>query len=344
LSAGEALPFPHPPGYDARPWPPVIDRARLRSSPEDFRVDEVLGFEPAGRGEHRLLHVEKRGCNTGWVAERLARQLGIRPVDVGYAGLKDRHAVTRQWFSVPARAPGALDASTLEADGITVIEEAAHDRKLRRGAHRANQFRLVLRDVAGDRAEVGARLEYIRAHGVPNVFGPQRFGREGRNLELARAAAGGRRLGRRDRGFALSAARSLLFNAVLARRVAEGTWDRLLPGDRAALAGSRSHFAVDRVDDALEARLVDHDVHPSGPLWGRGEPPSTGAVRNLEQAVAAEHGALCTWLEAAGTNQERRPLRLSVASLQWDFDRDELLLSFRLTAGGFATAVLAALA
>ena len=130
-------------------------------------------------------------------------------------------------------------------------------------------------------------------------------------------------------------------------------WDEIRTAFQVARLGTVSgaaealgvhHATVIRHIDALEARLVDHDVHPSGPLWGRGEPPSTGAVRNLEQAVAAEHGALCTWLEAAGTNQERRPLRLSVASLQWDFDRDELLLSFRLTAGGFATAVLAALA
>ena len=187
MNDGESLPFEAPPGYDAQPWPPVVDGARYRVRPEDFRVVEVLGFEPSGDGPHRLLRVEKRGCNTGWVAGQLARQLGVRGADVGYSGLKDRNAVTEQWFSVPASGPGRLDPDALAAAGIVVLADRPHGRKLRRGVHRANEFRLVLRDVRGDRTTIDDRLAAIAREGVPNAFGPQRFGRGGRNLELAQA-------------------------------------------------------------------------------------------------------------------------------------------------------------
>ena len=344
MSDGELLPFGAPPGYDAQPWPPVVDGARCRVRPEDFRVAEVLGFDASGEGPHRLLRVRKTGCNTGWVADQLARQLGVRAADVGYSGLKDRNAVTEQWFSVPAGGPGRLDPDALAAVGIVVLADRPHGRKLRRGVHRANEFRLVLRDVRGDRSAIDDRLAAIAREGVPNAFGPQRFGRGGHNLELAQALAQGRRLRRRDRGFALSAARSLIFNAVLARRVADGSWQRLLPGDRAGLAGSRSHFAVEEIDADLQARLATHDVHPTGPLWGRGALPSAGAPAALEQEVGRSLAPLDTLLEQAGLSQERRALRLSVEELTWDWRSGALALGFTLVAGGFATAVLGALA
>ncbi len=344
---GETLPLAPPPGLDARPWPRVIHAGFLRARPEDFFVSELLGFEPAGTGAHRLLRIRKRRANTGWVAARLAEVLGVRAADVGYAGLKDRHALTEQWFSVPADPRGrAVEpdlARELAADGLTLLEDRRHDRKLRRGSHRANRFRIVVRAVEGERDPIEQRLSEIARRGVPNGFGPQRFGRGGRNLDLARALAAGRRLRRAERSFALSAARSLIFNEALSRRVRSGEWDRLLPGDRAGLSGSRSHFEVDVVDATLEERLASHDVHPTGPLWGRGDPPSAGRVRELEAAAAAAHPALRDLLVAAGMRQERRALRLSVADLQWDWDGADLTLSFELGAGGFATAVLAAL-
>jgi tRNA pseudouridine13 synthase len=343
-AAGETLPLAPPPGYSARPWPPALAAGRLRVRPEDFLVSEELGFEPTGEGAHRLLKVRKRGANTAWVAGLLARELGVRSADIGYAGLKDRHAETEQWFSVPAGAARSLSRPALADAGVTVLEDHGHDRKLRPGAHRANRFRLVLREVAGDRDEISACLTRIAAAGVPNLFGPQRFGRGGRNLDLAQALAGGGRLRRHERGFALSAARSVIFNELLARRVADGTWQRLLPGDRAGLAGSRSHFQVEAPDSALEQRLADHDIHPTGPLWGSGAPPTGGAVRALEEAVAATRPELRDLLGRSGMKQERRPLRLSVEALEWEWSDAALVLSFRLVAGGFATAVIAALA
>jgi tRNA pseudouridine13 synthase len=339
----EVLPAPPAPGFAARAWPAVITGGRIRVLPEDFRVDEELGFEPSGAGAHRLLRIRKRGANTGWVAMRLARLLGVRTGDVGYAGLKDRHAVTEQWFSVPAAAPHALSEADLAADGLAVVEAHAHDRKLRPGSHRANRFRIVVRDVRGDPDAIDGRLTEMGERGVPNAFGPQRFGRGGHNLELARALAAGRRMRRADRGFALSAARSLIFNEALSRRVAAGEWDALVPGDRAGLAGSRSHFAVDVVDATLTARVASHDVHPTGPLWGRGDPPTRGPIRRLEEDAAAAHATLRELLERSGMRQERRPLRLSVEDLDWGWEGTNLTLAFRLVAGGFATAVLVAL-
>jgi tRNA pseudouridine13 synthase len=339
----EQLPQPQPPGCDHRVGEPVLQAGLLRSVPEDFQVVERLGFEPDGEGAHLLLRVRKVDCNTNWVASRLARMLEVSARDVGYSGLKDRHAVTEQWFSVPSHATGAIDADALAQDGLTVLEMTGHNRKLRRGTHRANEFRIVVREVAADPAALDERLSAISVGGVPNYFGLQRFGRGGNNLRLAQSLASGRRLRRRDRGFALSAARALIFNAILSHRVAEGSWNRLLPGDVAGLAGSRSHFQVEAVDAELEERLARQDVHPTGPLWGRGSPDTAAEIRVMEADIAAEHVALSGMLEVEGLEQARRPLRLSVEGLEWSLDGDALVLSFELEAGGFATSVLAAL-
>ena len=343
MSMAEQLPQPQPPGCDQRVGEPVLRSGLLRSVPEDFRVVERLGFEPDGEGAHRLLRVRKVDCNTNWAASRLARMLEVSARDVGYSGLKDRRAVTEQWFSVPAHATGTIDDDALAQDGLTVLEMSGHNRKLRRGTHRANGFRIVIRAADADPAALDERLDAISSGGVPNYFGLQRFGRGGNNLRMAESLATGRRLRRRDRGFALSAARALIFNAILSRRIAEGSWNRLLPGDVAGLAGSRSHFQVETVDAELEDRLERQDVHPTGPLWGRGSPDTAAEVRMMEADVAAEHLALSGMLEVEGLEQARRPLRLGVEGLEWSREGDALILSFELEAGGFATSVLAAL-
>lgn len=321
--------------------PPV--RGRLRAAPEDFVVDEVLGFEPDGTGSHLLLVVEKRGANTGWVASQLARLARVPVRDVGVAGQKDRNAVTRQAFSLPWPPASPLDACLAYAgEGWRVLGAARHGRKLRTGSHRANRFVLRVREVAGDRDALVARLQLIGECGVPGYFGPQRYGRDGGNLERARAwAAGGAAPRERSaRAFALSAARSALFNALLAERVRRGDWQRLLPGEAVLLDGRRSFFRADVVDDALSQRCATLDVHPSGPLWGRGDSPARGEARAVEDAVTSAEPQLCALLEAAGLEHERRALRLPVRDLQWSFDGDDLTLGFELPRGAFATAVL----
>ena len=311
----------------------------LRAQPEDFVVEEDLGFQPDGAGHHLLLKVRKREANTEWVAKQLARALGCPPRDIGFAGLKDRRAVAVQWFSVPAGKQGREAVTGLAGEGFEVLEVHGHGRKLPRGALAGNRFRIQVRGLTVPREQLAARLARIAREGVPNYFGPQRFGRGGSNL--ARLASGS--LPRqRDPGFAfvLSAARSLVFNAVLAQRVRAGSWNRLAAGDLANLDGRGSVFAVEALTPELEQRLAEFDIHPTGPMWGAGDPVSTGAVQSLERSVAEGFPAACALAVESGLRQERRSLRLAVRELAHEFTDDALVVSFRLGKGSFATAVL----
>jgi len=318
--------------------PPLT--GRLRATPEDFLVEEILGYDADGAGEHALLWVEKRGANTDWVARELARFAGVPPVGVGYAGLKDRHAVTRQAFTVQLAGKPDPDWSAFPHAEVRVLAATRHGRKLKRGALRGNRFVLVLREVQGDRDAAERVLAAIAERGVPNYFGEQRFGREGGNLALARSMFAGRRVDRDKRSFLLSAARSHIFNGVLAERVEQGAWDAPLDGEIWSLAGSRSWFGPEAFDAALAERLARGDIHPSGPLWGQGEPPTAGDAKALELAVAARDSDLAEGLAAARMEQERRPLRLLPRQLGWRWLGDDALeLTFELPAGAYATVV-----
>lgn len=319
--------------------PPLT--GRLRAEPADFEVEEERGFEPSGQGEHAFLIIEKTGANTEWVARQLAAAAGVAPVAVGYAGLKDRHAVTRQAFTVQLPGRADPDWSALAIPGVQVLSAARHDRKLKRGAHRGNRFRIRLRDVRGERAAAETQLESIRVRGVPNYFGEQRFGTDRRNLALAEALFAGRRLPREQRGFALSAARSELFNAVLAGRVSDDSWDRALDGEVWMLAGSNAIFGPEPWNEDLARRLAAFDIDPTGPLWGAGDLRSTGAVRALELAAIEPLAPLARGLEREDLGQQRRALRLRPGDLAWSWEgEDRLVLDFRLPAGAFATVVL----
>jgi tRNA pseudouridine13 synthase len=331
-------------GFDALPRAHgrPLGSGRIRSVPADFLVDEALGLAPDGEGEHLLLRVRKTDANTEWVARRLAAAAGCPVRDLGYAGLKDRHAVTTQWFSLPRPTQGLPDWAPLAADGIEVLEAHPHRRKLRRGALAGNRFRILIRDLGVSEPDLDQRVHAIRARGVPNWFGEQRFGRNGSNLARAQAMFTGaiRRPSRHQRSLWLSAARSQLFNEVLAARVTSGDWDVPKDGDCMNLAGSRSIFLVERVDETIGSRSRAFDIHPTGPLWGRGEPPTAGAVLELEQSIAACFPAWTDGLARAGMDQERRPLRLVVPSLEWSRTGDGVVLTFDLPAGCYATAVL----
>ena len=205
-------------------WGKPLGSGVLRAAPEDFVVDEILGFAASGEGPHALLRVRKRGANTEWVARELARAVGCKPFEVGFAGLKDRNAVTTQAFTVPRGKRPADEFVGMSGEGYEVIEAAAHQRKLPRGALEGNRFEIMVREMRCDRERVHQRMQEIAAGGVPNYFGPQRFGRDAGNLERycgpqqPWGRAGGR--GRApDQGFMLSAARSLVFNATLSVRV-----------------------------------------------------------------------------------------------------------------------------
>jgi tRNA pseudouridine13 synthase len=320
--------------------PPPVS-GRLRVAPEDFRVEERLGFEPDGGAAHLLLRVEKTDANTLYVARSLARFGDARPADVGFAGLKDRRAIATQWFSVPAR-PGGPDWLACAQDGFRVLAVHPHSRKLRRGALSGNRFAIVVRGVAGDTAALKGSLARLAANGAPNYFGPQRFGREAANLAgVCRWLEQGSLPRDRDqRGFLLSTARSLAFNAVLGARVARLDWNRLLPGEIVNLAGSGSVFLAEEVDEELGRRCLELDVHPTGPLPGRGGVRPVGEAAEVEDRALEPFKALVDALLAAEVDAMRRPLRVVPGHLEWSIEGDELRVAFELSRGAFATAVL----
>ena len=317
--------------------------ATIRTTPEDFFVEEIAGFEPSGEGEHFLLTIEKRGLTTAAAAKRIADWASLPEMAIGYAGMKDRHAVTRQRFSVHLPKRIAPDTSLLQSDDLRVLEATWHNRKLPRGALAGNRFVLALRDVQGDRAAIDARLAQIAARGLPNWFGEQRFGRDGDNVASALSMFAGRRMRRDQRSILLSAARSALFNRVLAARVEDGSWDTGLAGEVWLLSGSRSVFGPEPWSKALAGRLASFDIHPSGPLWGAGELRSAGRCAEIELAAMAGDDAIAlrAVLEKAELKQERRALRLVAEGLAWSWPgATELRLSFALPPGSYATALL----
>lgn len=333
------------PDWTISQWPHAHGKPEssgvLRSQPEDFQVEELAAVEPCGQGSHLWLWVEKTGANTDWVATQLARAAGCPPRDVGYAGMKDRHAVTRQWFSLPWKVGQAPEFSDPGIEGVRVLKTSLHDKKLRRGILQGNRFRIRLRQLQGDVTGLAARIEQIAGQGVPNYFGPQRFGFGGANVERAvRWLEQGGRLPRDKRSIYLSALRSYLFNQVLAERVNNGSWNQLLPGELAMLDGTHSIFLCDPVDDTLQQRCVDFDLHPTGPLPGRGGMQPVDVALVAEQAVLQDYADCIARLADFGVDAERRSLRLRVQDLGWDLQQDELLLEFRLPAGAYATVVL----
>ena len=306
-------------------WPPAYGAsgasATLKLLNEDFMVSERPMQMPSGEGEHVWLHIEKNGANTAFVAQQLAAAAGVQDRDVGYAGLKDRHAITRQWFSIHLPKGETPDLTQCRHPEFTVLSQSRHVKKLRPGDLQGNRFRIVLRDVTGDREAIDTRLKAVASQGVPNYFGAQRFGHDGGNLEQGRAmlAREIRVRNPKRKGIFLSAVRSFVFNEVLALRVRRGLWDKLLPGD-----------------------VVDEAGRPTGPLWGRGRVPTTDQALALEKAVAECHATLCDGMEHAGLDQERRALVASPAEMSWEWTQaDRLVLGFSLPAGSYATAVLA---
>ena len=283
---------------------------------DDFYVEELPAVLPTGAGEHLLVHVEKRGINSAAVADDLARAFGVAQVDVSFAGMKDRNAVTRQWFSV--RTPHDAARVVSMSAHWRVLESARHQRKLRRGDLSGNRFRIRIRELSGDRAVLQERCALVRA-GVPNYFGEQRFGRDGANVGRARSWVCSRRrpaISAFQKGLHLSTARALLFNAVLARRVEGGCWNASIDGD------------------------VTADALPTGPLWGRGRAQATGAARTIEVDALAPYDEWLDPLEHLGLEQQRREFVLRPVQFDWQFTGDELELGFDLGPGQYATALL----
>jgi tRNA pseudouridine13 synthase len=316
--------------------------ASLKVTPEDFIVIEDLGFEPEGDGEHFFVSVTKRHQNTGWVANELAKFAGVRQVDVGYAGLKDRNALTTQFFSINTSGKDAPDWETFDIEGVSINEIKRHPRKLKRGIHRGNSFILTLHDLQGDTKLLEQRLQIIKANGVPNYFGEQRFGFNGNNLNMAQKMFAGeiKVKDRTKRGLYISAVRSYLFNQLLSQRIQLQQWDHFVTGDVPMFNGKSRPIDPDAL--LQEPERFDLSLcHPSGPLWGAGDLISSGEVRSLEQQLELNHAEYCQALEKQGLKQERRALRMFAEGLNWEFINDNTLqLRFTLVSGGYATSVI----
>lgn len=358
-----------------QPMKPPIKQALYKAKPEDFVVNERLEVDFTGEGEHLWLHIKKSGINTAYLAKSLSEWADIPLRDVGYSGLKDRQALTTQWFSLrlPKKQKPDSDFAPVdikEHETVKIIAEHWHNKKLNRGTHNANQFVITLRDIEfakdqtlGDKSSVEQHLQTISKTGVPNYFGPQRSGFGGNNIREAlnlfarplKSTSSAKKKNKRksavreQNSMELSAARSLIFNQILAARVQDGSWNTGLNGDVFNLNGSGSIFASEHMDETLQARLASGDIHPTAVMWGAGNNKVAGEAAKLEDIVVQQDAllaALATGLEQREVKAQRRALRLPVEDLSWQWSDEQneeqtLVLSFTLTTGSFATSVLA---
>ncbi|MGF1867119.1 tRNA pseudouridine(13) synthase TruD [Enterovibrio norvegicus] len=315
---------------------------RLKAQPEHFFVSETLDFTPAGHGEHFLVRIRKIGENTKYVANELAKACGVKSRDVSWAGLKDRHAVTEQWFSV--HLPGQNDPDLTEFvdthEGVdAILETTRHDKKLRPGDLIGNRFSLVITDFSGD-AAIDARLSNIRDKGVPNYFGSQRFGRNGNNIVSAREW-GQDKFRVRDkskRSFYLSAARSYMFNQVLSARIEQGMTHTPMRGDM--LIDNTEHLKLVLDTDKATELLEKGHWLISGPMTGDNALPTEADARKFEQNIIDQEPDLLAVIRSNRMRHDRRALMLFPQEMEWTCEKDTLTVSFSLPAGSFATAVM----
>ena len=324
-----------------------LGRARFKAQPEDFVVEELLGFEPSGEGEHCLVWVEKRDLDSNTTGARLADALGLRRRLVSHCGLKDRHAVTRQWFSLHMPGQASPEPAALESEGLRALRITRNTRKLRRGIHAGNRFTIRLREPDFDAALAAERWQAISNQGVPNFFGSQRFGNDGRNVAKAEAMFRGEFTpgDRLLRGLLLSAARSHLFNAVVAGRMAQGNWDRPLAGEVFGFADNGTILLPENQRGDEVSRFEQGIVELTAPLWGVGELQSVNDVRALEHELLAALPQLTAGLEACGLRQERRVMRLRPLNPVLEvLENGDLQFQFDLPKGTYATTLLRELA
>ncbi|WP_198245004.1 tRNA pseudouridine(13) synthase TruD [methane-oxidizing endosymbiont of Gigantopelta aegis] len=320
-----------------RAWGGVSGSGLIKSTVDDFQVIEELSFEPAGEGEHVFLYLEKQGENTDYVARLLARFAGVRQRDIGYAGLKDRHARTRQWFSIWLPGKPELEWRDIETQQIKVLQVSRHLRKLKRGAIRCNHFQINLRDWQGENSRLQQQLQQIKTAGFPNYFAQQRFGRDGQNLNKALAMFNGQRVKRQHRSLYLSAARSWLFNQILAERVRQGNWNQLIGGDICQLDNSHSLFEYDESDKTLPERCQAGDIHPTAVLFGQ----TTSDLPEISQRILQQYPEITAGLSTFGLTADYRALRVIPQNLHWQqIGTSQWRFVFSLPAGAYATALM----
>ncbi|EXJ12063.1 tRNA pseudouridine(13) synthase TruD [Nitrincola nitratireducens] len=324
-------------------WGKPISAARIREQPSDFCVEEILGFEPDGEGEHVFVLIQKTGENTEWVARQLAKFTGTNPRDIGYAGKKDRHAITQQWFSFkhPIKAP-PIRWSLFETSTIKVLQHTRHGRKLKTGVLQGNRFELLLRNVTEPLALV-ERFKAIQKAGVPNYFGEQRFGQAYGNITQGEALLAGVLKERQShkRGLYISALRSALFNQIVSERILQHRWETVQIGDVLMLPSSQSCFVVEQGMSNMAARLAAGELSHTAPMWGAGELMTQGVAADFEKSIVSEWQAWADALETLGLRQERRRARLMPEFAELNqVTESQFRVTFSLPAGSFATSVL----
>lgn len=345
---------------NAQPYTPCICNAQFKQTPQDFVVKEIINIDFSGQGEHLWLYIKKTNVNTNFVAKLLAHWANIAVCDVGYSGLKDRRAVTYQWFSlrIPKQQPPAvafdvfLHAQSLNADeSIVLLHQHWHHKKLHRGTHKSNHFTITLNQVIGNTALIDEQLSIIKEKGVPNYFGHQRFGINQNNIEQSQhffekqlrsnAPYKPHKKDMERHSLYISTAKSLIFNRILSKRVLLNNWDTPIKGDVFNLDGTGSIFTAD-IDDTLDERLKTGDVHIASILFGGGKRHSSDEALNIENAVLACADLTTFWqgLLKIGSQLSHRPLRMIPKQLTWHWQNDTLTLSFYLPSGAFATSLL----
>ncbi len=326
----------------------------LRSQPSDFKVFEQLPFLPCGEGEHLFIHIRKTGANTVFVARELAKYFNLKEQLVSYAGLKDRFAVTEQWFGVHVPGKKEYDLSDLNIEGVEILSYKRHNKKLRTGALTGNRFELILRNVTQLKA-LHERWQNIVEQGVPNYFGEKRFGIDGGNIDRALALFSGTKVkDKKKRGMYLSAARSCIFNNIISERIKDNIFTQLQAGDVLMLAGSQSVFHLDELDDSIKQRHSEKDVDITATMWGAGELMTSAEPKALELKIAGSHSEFSQGLPRFGLKQERRRIRLVAKDAEIEVLTNMLKsddvsvkdtspavkINFTLAAGSYATTIL----
>jgi tRNA pseudouridine13 synthase len=316
----------------------------VKAQASDFRVTEELGFQPTGEGEHLLFFIEKSMMTTHELIERVAHDFSIKTRDIGYCGLKDKLAVTRQWLSLYL--PGQMHSLKLPSVAdYNLLDHQWHNKKLRPGTHRSNHFEVVVRDVESIPETTCRQLDMIRQQGMANYFGEQRFGRQGDNVEQAVRAFNNprraRKLSRTKKSLYLSALRSFLFNRVLSRRIEQGIWTRPICGDVFMLSGSQSIF-YEPINDELLERYNHQDISSTISLHGAGNRLLQSQAREIEDAVLAEHEAIGQCLLQVKAKLQMRAARVAVVDLKVEFDENAAILRIeaRSPRGSYFTTLL----
>jgi len=318
---------------------PPKQTALLKAECADFVVKEQLGYDMSGDGEFVAVKVRKTDCNTLFVGEQLAKFAGISARNMSYAGLKDRKAVTEQWFSLQMPGQPTPDFSQFSLEGVEILDVTRHQRKIRIGSLQGNHFEILLRN-AEETDELKVRLDFLAKNGFPNYFTEQRFGRDGNNLTQALRWANGeiKVKDRNKRSFYLSAARSEMFNLILSKRMELNLAQQILVGDVLQLNGSHSWFVVDESEDLaqLQQRLAQQDVLLTAPLIGEEEKSAV----DFENEIFAQHQALFALMRQERMKAARRPILMHPQYFQWQFEPNGLRLQFALPAGSYATALI----